>query len=123
LGEFQSSAYSLGDLNGSRSLFLIKMEPILDRNTIWGKISELNSKLLFVKQLVNTIEENIKELTGVDISHLATKEELSAVEGELKTFTNNAIHNLDISKYATKTHVKESILEAIEQIPEPEPPT
>jgi hypothetical protein len=98
------------------------MEPILDRNTIWEKISELNSKLLFVKQLVNTIEENIKELTGVDISHLATKEELSAVEGSLKTFTNNAIQSLDISKYATKTHVEESITEAIEQIPEPEPP-
>jgi methionine synthase II (cobalamin-independent) len=68
---------------------------------LWKRISSLNKVITMVNKEIEVVKSHISELIGIDISSLATFEDLSSLEDSLKQYTDAAVDSVDLSDYAT----------------------
>jgi phage minor structural protein len=107
--------YSGGD--GTTLVDICSLEDITDLNIVGTRLTSVEESITddeIVRKLTSSVtweNEMNKKADTEALGNLATKDELSQKEAELKGYTDDAVSSIDLSTYATQQDVIESSTE------------
>jgi hypothetical protein len=70
---------------------------IKERESLWNRISTISQYITQVNKEITVVKNNIVELIGVDVSNLATIDNITDLESELKNYVNKSVEEIELT--------------------------